>query len=175
MGKSVSGQVYIFSNFFLFATVMDCMFNKSDRKKDAELDTGMYFLHSFPAKSDVYNTALGCVGMGFQLGHGGLDIDTDSFMHTRNTTERTKTKVQLNARTFSNAYFGSGGIYPSTREFETNTNILSNKNKSSIEHRSPIHNVFYYHYNNVQRVNPMVTGIHFNVDTRMELRKALHK
>lgn len=161
---------------------MNCIFNHCDRIKLKESDSrnqtvssNARFLHNVPSKKSVYDTALNCVGIPFQLGHGGLDIDTDSFLHTRNTTERTKTKNQFYGRTFSNAYFGSGSIYPFTNEFEKKTNIYSPKSKSTMEYRSPIPNLFYYHYDNVQKISPLITGIHQYADTRNELRKTTNR
>lgn len=154
---------------------MDCIFNRSDRIKVAESDVGTKFVYSLPTKDSVYSTALNCIGISFNLGHGGFD----NLMHTetRNSTERTKTRNQFNGRTFSNAYFGSGDMYPYTKEFESKTNIVSTKSrgKSDIEYRSPIPNQFYYHFENVQRVNPLISGIDMNIDTRMQQRKTLNK
>ncbi len=154
---------------------MHCPFNHVDRIPDVPKDAGDSFVYKVPLKKNVYDTALGCVGVPFKLGHNGVDIDTDSFFTTRNTMERTREKNHLNVRTFSGAYFGSGNIYTYTDAYESRVNVSDRKSKSSVDYKSPIPNQFYYHFENVQKVNPLINGIHLNADTRMQLRKTINK
>jgi hypothetical protein len=165
---------------------MSCIFHHHQTRKvkclkETEKEKKLE-IYPLPSKSSVMNTALGCVGVPFQLGHHsgvyGEDIDADSISRINKVWNREKEKNQLFGQTFSNAFFGTGPYFPDSEIFNQSTNIFSDKKKiykneclSCIVEKSHIPHKFYYHFSNPQRINKMRIGFDIGQDTRMELRK----
>lgn len=119
------------------------------------------------------DTALMCPAIPYKIGNwsglNGRDIENDSWFRTRDNIERNKEKNQLNARSFSNAYFGTGELYGETKSKFNVVGEISEKHRSFTENHSVIPYQFYFHFENPQKTKFLPKS----QDTRMELRRVL--
>jgi hypothetical protein len=164
-----------------YSSQSNCLFNQPKKYKCNMTKKEKTSFNDYPLPNpmnpamecQVKDTALMCPGIPYKIGdwsgYNGKDIEYDSWFRTRDNIERTKGKTQLNARSFSNAYFGSGEIFGEIKSKFNVVGEVSQKHKTYIENQSTIPYKFYYHFENPQKT----TFLPKSQDTRMELRRIL--
>jgi hypothetical protein len=172
---------------------MTCPFHHSNRigpDCSRGTDQGANFVVKHPLPSQVFDTALDCIGVPFSLGFSPEVIPKDCASTKNGSWVREKDRNQLDTASFFNNFQARQHIHPLYRDEVKNNNPpnpvhltslmdrkdtvlhFTEKKKSKLQSTtvSPIALKFFYHFERPQRVNQLLDGIDIHMDTRTEVR-----